>query len=368
MKATLLIVQLITLLSVNVIAQQSTFEQYVSSYERTYPINSDSLMRMITIGNPFHVINNLNVYNVDPKDCYYNDSLKSFLLKFLNKDTTYHYIAELATHYGFDNHRDTQEDYIREFLKERKQMYLWDTILQTPDLYSAYFDTVFNLAVEKSKQYDYKNNTNLPDRLTDLLAKIKWPEVYVWARQQWESDGKKRDRYCYEYLLEMHDPEVIEMNNQFIDSWGKLETCEYDDFNWQNNYLYDNPVYREEGISLWGSYYFDALLHFLKIKTLVYHPMYDNDKSKRPYNTDLISEYFFHSPVFMESYPEIYKLSYDLYFLSVNDKQYRIKHKQASDYIIDHFEMFISALTPFKEYFLEKELYWKQHMPYYKKE
>ena len=220
-------------------AQQNDSIKYVSPQS----INADSLLILLSEGNPFHVLRHILLDEVNTKDCYYNDGLKSFLLNLLNKDTAYQYMAELAEHYGFDNNRDIQEKYIRKFLIERKQMYLLDTILKTPDLYSAYFDTVFYLAVERQKTRSYQIKERLPQKLTDLLVQIKWPEVYLWARQQWEEDGKKRDRYYYEYLLAMHDPEVIDINNHFIDTWGQLESCEYEDSNGYINYLYRNPVY-----------------------------------------------------------------------------------------------------------------------------
>ena len=365
MKQNLFIIILLVVFTHNSFAQQNNSVKYIAHQS----INADSLLTLLSEGNPFHVLPHIYIPEVNTKDCYYNDSLKSLLLKFLNKDTTYQYMAELAEHYGFDNDRDIQEKYIREFLKERKQMYLWDTILKTPELFSAYFDTVFNLAVERQKTSSYQTNERLPLELTDLLAQIKWPEVYVWARREWEEDGKREEGYCYYYLLRMHDPEVISINNNFIDKWGQLETCEYLDSNLCINYLYDNPVNSGGGgLCYWGSYYYEALIHFLQIKTMVYHPMYFDEKSKRPYNTGLVREYFFHNPYFQESYPVIYNISNKLSNTYVNDKKYREKYKQASEDICDNIDMFIEALKPYKDDYLNTELYWKQNMPYYKKE
>lgn len=367
MKKIMFIIICLTLFIGDCLCQYS-FEDYCNSCNRRCTINADSLLTLLSEGNPFHVLPHIYIPEVNTKDCYYNDSLKSFLLKFLNKDTAYQYMAELAEHYRFDNDRDIQEKYIREFLKERKQMYLLDTILKTPELFSAYFDTVFNLAVERQKTSSYQTNERLPRELTDLLAQIKWPEVYVWARQEWEEDGKREEGYCYYYLLRMHDPEVISINNNFIDKWGQIETCEYLDSNLCINYLYDNPVYCRGGLCYWGSYYYEALIHFLQIKTMVYHPMYFDEKSKRPYNTGLVREYFFHNPYFQESYPVIYNISNKLSNTYVNDKKYREKYKQASEDICDNIDMFIEAIKPYKDYCLSSELYWKQNMPYYEKE
>ncbi len=369
MRQNLLYFILLVVLTHNSFAQQNDPFKYLNCYAKyRQTINSDSLLTMLTEGNPFHVLPHIFIPEINTKDCYYNDSLKSFLLKFLNKDTAYQYMAELAEHYGFDNHRGIQEDYIRDYLKERKQMYLLDTILKTPELFSAYFDTVFNLAVERQKTSSYQTNERLPRELTDLLAQIKWPEVYVWARQEWEEDGKREHGYCYDYLLGMHDPEVIDINNHFIDTWGQLESCEYEDSNGYINYLYRNPVYSGGGIDSWGSYYFDAFVHFLQIKTMVYHPLYFDEKSKRPYNTGLVHDYCFHNPYLKESYPVIYNISYGLFETQVNDKKYREKYKQASEDICDNIDMFIEALKPYKDYYLNEELYWKQNMPYYKKD
>ena len=96
--------------------------------------------------------------------------------------------------------------------------------------------------------------------------------------------------------------------------------------------------------------------------------MYFDEKSKRPYNARLVSECFFHRDYFKESYPLIYHLSYELYDSDINDKKYREKYKRASEYICEHIDMFIEALKPYKDYCLSSELYWKQNMPYYKKE
>ena len=146
MNQNLLIFILFVVFSHNSYAQESDPFKYLNCYAKSrQTINSDSLLTMLSEGNPFHVLPHIFIPEINTKDCYYNDSLKSFLLKFLNKDTAYQYMAELAEHYGFDNNRDIQEKYIRKFLIERKQMYLLDTILKTPDLYSAYFDTVFTL-------------------------------------------------------------------------------------------------------------------------------------------------------------------------------------------------------------------------------
>ena len=307
--------------------------------------------------NLYKTIYEIQVNPIDLVDCYYNDDLKSLLLPLLSREK----IFEQQYKLGWSD--EYTKSSILLYLKERNLNNIYDSIVNDPYLYSVYTDSV-KLQFINQLASEYNKKTWIPNGLLKLVTNIKWSESYSILYNIWVADEKKITSIVFKPLLSFHCPEAIQKYNSLIDKAIQLQKIDFLLKVWRDALNYQK----------YGSYCLDLYIRLLHCDTFYYFndEEAENDTTlcKIPFNYAILSPFL--NP--KEEY--ITSENYEFAHLkdSIFDRSYKkikyddYSYSQISTQIIQFIDYFEKQVQPKKQLIEKNEFYWKQNMPYYKKE
>lgn len=322
-------------------------------------IKSDSLLRMFKTMDAFDVLDKVYVRDIDVKDCYYNEELKPYVLKWLDKEAYFEYLNNDYIKRLYIENKNNCIYKVKGWLTHRNQSHLIDTVMKTPDLFQIYLDSVISDVTKymKGLHFQYENNV-LPKEAIYFHALLKLPESYEILHRYWKEDGGKLSSQYFYTMLAMHDPEAIAMYNKYVDSVIAVKDLR----------LLDDIDGKSGQIHLYGSYALELKLKLLMVNFKKTHSFSDFDDGifYSPFNIDLINP-------LVDAY---FQCSQNEVVLKILEKVYNpidkirsIKYEElerVSNEIIENIEEFKKVLQPHIENMKKEEKYWKQNMPYYK--
>ena len=284
----------------------------------------------------------------DFENAYKNQELKTELLHLLNDTTAYARLYSEDRIYkvytmNAEYTRNKVSGWLSIFCKQKK-----DSILRTESLFNYYID--YLIMAESNKYYNNAfHNFEISKYTKEFLTKLKYPEVYLNFYKKWEQDGKSFDSEWFKYMLDFQDPEAEKLYDDYIDN-ALLGKRKEDIIDFKN---YICHTYNDYAIS-----------RFIKML----------DKS------DLVEVAFltYKIPIYILLLSEIENIY--IYYLLFTDETlanyyYTIEEfafsGQIEKAITEYNKIKPNLIACFKsmlKYNGYTEIYWKQNMPYYKKE
>lgn len=370
--------------------------------------------------NLFETFSHYNRYNIekekyvsdtirdfnDVKNAYYNDSLKNLLLELYLDSvgwTKYHvdqFMCTLKTDYKEDSALWV-ENRLKPYLKSLNIKNI-DSIITSPSLFACYLDSYWNQKRHERFEYVIQNVYRIvvPDELIQLIGKIRYAEVYQKFYYEWQKEcgfGKKyvTNTSYYYALVNYQCPEVIRPKNDsdstiseevvyYAARAGTAEayklTMELLDntefvFDGVNNYVPINMFLLGAADNNWTKRYGDV--YKMKLDMLEIFSE-DGEISEREHNDlDIIGKQFYSD--YEDEFGKIVwsvsiYLNQDLGLHSTTSIYSDIPIFEKNELLelskrnilpnVDYIRSFIK-----KRYdaAIERDLYWKQNMPYYKR-
>ena len=343
----------------------------------------------------------------DVKNAYYNDSLKNLLINlYLDSVGWANYHCD---QYLYTEKNDYKEDSAL-WIKTRIKPYLKglnfknvDSIISSPSLYAYYLDSFWSNYRHECFEYDIQNVYRIivPNELIDLIGKIKYAEVYNHFYYEWQKECINEKRYVtnssYYFALEKYQCPVIIRTKNDVDSSIKQEVVYYaamagtaeayklmmelmDNidfvFDGVNNNIPINMFLLGAANNNWTKQYGDV--YKMKLEMLEIFSE-DGEVSEMELNDlENIGKQFYSD--YEEEFGKIVwsvsiYLNHDLglhysisehQYVEVFDKDELIELSKKN--ILPNVEYLRSFIKKRYDSALKDELYWKQNMPYYKKE
>ncbi len=242
------------------------------------------------------------------------------------------------------------------YLKRNYNNSFADSVLNNKQLFAQYFDSLCVYEEESSFERNFKKGSdwNLPYSFTKIIAHSHYPEVYDKMLYYWKNH-KGAD--CEKYLLNVDCPEMIADIESKLDNNELIYVA-----------LYYMCTYRSEAIKMLIKAMDNSKLVDSNVKGL------DFEMPLNVYLLLRINEFdsYFKSEWIFNQY--MIECDGDIFinYESMKNQLKTVKtQKQAikmSQYIIDNKNMLIPFFEQHYQKCLNAELYWKQNMPYYKKE
>ncbi len=293
----------------------------------------------------------------DYKGLDFNDSLKYLLVELFNDSIGWaRYKAKVVRQNLEKEPEPNKRRALEGYLQHNYNKSFADSVLNNKQLFAQYFDSLCAYRERSSFERNFKKGSdwNLPYSFTKIIAHSHYPEVYDKMLYYWNND---KGAHCGDYLLNVDCPEMI------ADIESKLDN---------NDLIYVAIrymcTYRSESIRM-------------LIKALDNSKLVDNDLQGIDFDiplnvylllkindNDIYNEWTFKSYLFECS--NFNKIIYDYESVLYNLKKIK-NQKQAikmSQYIIENKNLIIPFFEQHYQKCLNAELYWKQNMPYYKKE
>ena len=185
-------------------------------------INNDSLINHFRIEPPYEALRyytRSHYKNIDYKALYYDEEMKNYLLKWLDKDVTIEYILEgYRDNFSerFKNDENDKISFVRDFMYRELKLD-FDSVCIDSTKIEYYTDLAVNAVLKYNKQSMLETNelSLLPDDDVLLLhSKIVYPEAYLKIKQLWKKEKKKNNLFYF--LLRMNDPEAQAMFDRII--------------------------------------------------------------------------------------------------------------------------------------------------------
>jgi hypothetical protein len=286
-------------------------------------------------------------YNIDYKGLYYDEELKSYLLKWLDIDA---YIDYKLEKYKEDirnsiyddmnklGHKNYSLNVIKRYINECKLNY--DSICSIPEFYAEYKDKTIEWLVDQERKKILQNKDNIipPDGAIYLHTRIAYSEAYIFIKQFEKRLNHKKNWNSYlEYLLKMNDPETQAKYDEIIKEF--INT---------NGYSIEpiNILETLDRLGYWGNAYaIEKLIEIYQVK--------------RKY-IPIETEHFFDKDVLIKllsmcKYNNI-ETKYPIYEIDIlNEKEIRKYSKEI-----------LEAANKLVEKLKEKEKYWMDNMPFNK--
>ena len=341
----------------------------------------------------------------DVKNAYYNDSLKNLLINlYLDSVGWANYHCD---QYLYTEKNDYKEDSAL-WIKTRIKPYLKglkfknvDSIISSPSLYAYYLDSFWRNYRLKNFEYDIQNvyRTIIPNELIDLIGKIKYTEVYNHFYYEWQKEcmgGLGTFSTYYHALESCQCPEIVSPKIN-TDSTISQEVAYYaamagtsDAYKLMMD-LIDNTEFVFDGVNNdvpinmfllgsannnWTKRYCDV--YKMKLEMLEIFSE-DGEVSEMELNDlENIGKQFYSD--YEEEFGKIVwsvsiYLNHDLglhysisehQYVDVFDKDELVALSKKN--ILPNVEYLRSFIKKRYDSALKDELYWKQNMPYYKKE
>ncbi len=346
-----------------------TFHVAVSA--QYYTISADSLLKLIRAeGNVYETIENrISVSSVDTKKCYFNDSLKTVLLKLLDEDEYRLHETKRFVDQMFSNEKYCRKR-IYAWLKDNHQMELLDSIKSNAGLRQQYLDSAYNSLLKKERLPIYMSVIQIPPYFEDLLSEIKWPEVYEAYYKDWVSDGKGIHSKRFKSMLRMHCPEAIELYNTYAD-----EVYAKDDYS-----LFEGGILDRLDTYVYGSYVYQLMAKALSCLAAcnVFDVFEDGFIDKEcvypevPFNL-IVAESVLDSATSNIELKRIYDRCVEIGIFSARYQKFvccfpEEKYFKIGREIKENIDPFRRELLHYMKLKEKEELYWKRNMPYYKSE
>jgi hypothetical protein len=361
-----------------------TFHVAVSA--QYYTISADSLLKLIQAeGNVYETIENkISVSSVDTKRCYFNDSLKTVLLKLLDEDE---YVRQdnlriLNRYFGTDEKKKIRVGewvYDRYLSLEKDsfngnprqydryiQSFIQDYVMSNDSVYNLYLDSAYTDKIHRLKQV----KTVIPPYFEDLLSEIKWPEVYEAYYKDWVSDGKGIHSKRFKSMLRMHCPEAIELYNTYAD-----EVYAKDDYS-----LFEGGILDRLDTYVYGSYTYQLMAKALSCLAAcnifdVFEDGFIDEECvypEVPFNL-IVAESVLDSATSNIELKRFYDRCVEIGIFSARYQKFvccfpEEKYFKIGREIKENIEPFRRELLHYMKLKVKEELYWKRNMPYYKSE
>lgn len=294
-------------------------------------------------------------YFYDYEGLYYNDTLRHLLVDLFNDSIGWTRYAAKVVRYNLEKEpEENKRMALQGYLKRNYNKAFADSVLNNEYLYAQYFDSLCEYEEKSSFEEDMKRGLwNVPKSLITIITYSRYPELYDKMLYKWNETGKINN-YYYDYLLNVDCPEVIAMIESDID----------------NNIFYRGLLdkYRSEAIRL--------LIKVLDKTSLV--PM-DLEDYSIPFNVKCLGftwlskyHYYYRFGNYADDIEKItFKIIDDIWQIMERDCSNKPDEKEwrrISKEIIENKQYITKFLEKHYQKCLNDELYWKQNMPYYKKE
>ena len=288
---------------------------------------------------------------------YFNDTLKHLLINLYNDSIGWaRYKAKVVRQNLEKESEEYKRNGLQGYLQRNYNKSFADSVLNNKQLFAQYFDSLCVYEEESSFDADMKKGStwNVPNSLIRIITYSRYPELYDKMYYGWNKTGRVRN-YYYDYLFNVDCPEVISIIESSIDN---------------NKY---------NGIGFLDDYRSEAIRLLIKALDKTYLvPMNLSDFSV-PLNVKCLGftwlRKYNHKYRFGNYTDDIEKITFkiidDIWLIMERDCTIKPTEKEwrsISKEIIDNKPYIIKFLEQHYQKCLNAELYWKQNMPYYKKE
>jgi hypothetical protein len=344
----LLIFFLLVIYQINAIAQQK-------SLRPNYNITADSLLVLFSKMKPFEVFEYVNILRIDYFDCYQNEELRKYLLKWIDKETYIEHRINSSIKIVFDERNI--DDKIKNWLINKGFESHIDSVLNDNKLHALYLDSIINEYKSTSHKRLSQQGCSLHPSALNFHARLKLPEAYDVINKYWVADGKTQQSIYFNVMLSMQDPEAVEIANNYIEN--AIENNDLQELKHILGNMANNNYY--------GNYTVDWKIKLLRVTIKTSYGMLSGDLPfKIPFNICVLDP--FTDSFFSRTDNEVVLGILNKLFNPI-DKIYRMKEKEfniISQEITNNLEEFKRATYPLKEKMIESERYWKENMPYNK--
>ena len=295
----------------------------------------------------------------DYEGLYFNDTLRHLLVDLFNDSIGWARHTAKVVRQNLENEpEENKRMALHGYLKRNYNKSFADSVLNNKQLFAQYFDSLCAYEEESSFERNFKKGSawNLPNSFTNIIAHSHYPEVYDKMLYYWKNH---KGANCEDYLLNVECPEMI------ADIEHKLDNNEL-----TKDLMHYITQYRSESIRLLIK---SLDKTYLVPSILAYPVVFDI-----PINVCLIGKCMkSYGWIYLEGYVnvEIDEFYGDFEILSNISFIYDIENiktqKDAikmSKRIIENKKLLLPFLELHYQNSLKRELYWKQNMPYYKKE
>ena len=300
--------------------------------------------------NPITVLRN---FDFDYKDIYFNDSLKRMIVDLFNDSIGWAKHSAKKIRQTLEEESDEYKyKSLKVFLQNNHSQTYVDSILNNDTLFKVYFDSLCVYEEEMCFNEGVKliGYANVPNNLKTFVAYSRFSELYEKMLYYWKNANYYKGDFYYNYLRDVDCPEVIDM----------IETA-LDNNKWIDSYYMNQ--YRSESIRL--------LIKALDKTYLVPGGLLN---FKIPLNVKLLgldyNSWLRWVTILCEYQSnEIYEKSIELINQIIDCQSDNYKdYQQLSQLIIKNQKYLVPFLEHLYQNCINEELYWKQNMPYYKKE
>ena len=304
------------------------------------------------------VVGNFNAC-LNQKELYFNDCLKHILINLFNDSIGWtKYTAKKVRRNLEAETNNYKHNALSGYLEDKYNKAFADSVFKDDNLLSQYFDSLCAFEEEQSFKEDIGKigYWNVPNSLCNILSYSHFPEIYDKMYYYWKRKGCSQCGFYYDYLLNVDCPDVI----------SKMET------------MLDSNEWSMDLESFLNRYNSESIRLMIKAMNKTFLVQTDLDDFIIPFNV-----YCF-GFMWLSKYADCYR--YNHYKNESEKKTFKIMDKiwrliefaepkpskeswlRISNEIIDNKQYIGFFLEEHYKKCLEQELYWKQNMPYYKKE
>jgi len=327
----------------------------LQAQDRATDISPDSLLVLFNRINPFAVLEMSHFTTLDnPKEYYFNDGIREYLIQWLNKELYFKYLNEQYIASSFSSKYKVEK--VKKWLIDNNQVVLTNRVLNDSSLFLAYLDSAFVNEIIKHKFNFFKRGGRLPNEALYFHEQVKLPIAYNIIHQYWKEEGSTLNSQYFDSMLAMHDPEAIDLYNKYVDSLiekSDINQLEYVKKKANNEFLY-------------GSYAVNLKLKLLKVKCKTYFS-FPNDKGEYvtvPFNVELLNP--LSDKCFSKCRDTVIQNIINSVYCPI-DKIFDLSDREleeASKIIFENINEFEKAAQPYNDNLIKEERYWKKNIQY----
>lgn len=324
-------------------------------------ISADSLLTLFSKYSPFEVLEKVDWWDVNYRDCYSNKKLIPFFLAWIDKEAVFKNRMENYIKGAFDS--DYKIYCVKGWLINHKRQGLIDTVLKDSALFNTYLDSVISeITIDKRKLFFSSKKWIDPNAFL-VHTWLRLPEAYEILRKLWGEEGSyQRESAYFDAMLAMHDPKAVEIYNQYVDSL----------VNTDNVAALSEVMKISENAYRYGSYAIDLKLRLLKVRPNLKAVVPSDSSFPYPFIINVVfpvfSIHFVYYKCLYESDNNFIKRINNALFTpasKIYDLPFDELVKYAEEIRVNAKEI-EKAFMPCRQELIEKEQYWKENMPYYK--
>lgn len=325
MKKNIIIISILCLFSINVKSQKKH-------------INNDTLYAWFKQMSPFEIFEKLrqNIScTIDYKAITEDTTLKPYILKWVDRKEYYIYEYNKKNENLKNLKDDIKDIYVKSYLyskkyKEKELNYIFDSIKKIPELYEKYKDTAFIFELNSYEKGYPNKEYNIPSEIYSKVSNIKYPELYLAFKKQWEFRNKCFECSEFYNLLNYCDSQAMHLSDSLIDIIVKT--------NGETSFFRLLFLYPQN----W--YYYTTVLKLLSVDKKVYI----TGDERANYNIQLYKD-----------------LLYDYQIMKYIDEKTKIKKVNYKDEKLKIQPEVIEAVKKAIEEMKKEDEKWMKNMPYY---